>query len=108
MCGICGCGQTQSEQSHAHHHSHHETERLVKVEQDLLSKNNHYAEQNREYFQQHNIFTLNFVSSPGSGKTTLLVETIKQLNGLFPIAVIEGDQQTEHDAERIRATGVPA
>lgn len=108
MCGICGCGQTHSEQSHAHQHSHHETERLIKVEQDLLSKNNQYAKQNREYFQQHNILTLNFVSSPGSGKTTLLVETIKQLKQHFPIAVIEGDQQTEHDAERIRATGVPA
>lgn len=108
MCGICGCGQTHSEQLHAHQHSHHETERLIKVEQDLLSKNNQYAKQNREYFQQHNILTLNFVSSPGSGKTTLLVETIKQLKQHFPIAVIEGDQQTEHDAERIRATGVPA
>lgn len=108
MCGICGCGQTNPEHSHAHQHSHHETERFIKVEQDLLSKNNHYAAQNREYFQQHNIFTLNFVSSPGSGKTTLLVETIKQLKQHFPIAVIEGDQQTEHDAERIRATGAPA
>lgn len=108
MCAICGCGQTHSEQSYAHHHSNHETERLIKVEQDLLSKNNHYATQNRDYFQLHNIFTLNFVSSPGAGKTTLLVETIKALKGQFPIAVIEGDQQTEHDAERIRATGTPA
>lgn len=108
MCAICGCGQTHSEQSYAHHHSNHETERLIKVEQDLLSKNNHYAAQNRDYFQLHNIFTLNFVSSPGAGKTTLLVETIKALKGQFPIAVIEGDQQTEHDAERIRATGTPA
>jgi hydrogenase nickel incorporation protein HypB len=93
---------------HGHAHDHHETERLVKVEQDLLSKNNAYAAQNRAYFQQHQIFTLNLVSSPGAGKTTLLVETIKVLKDRFPIAVIEGDQQTEHDADRIRATGVPA
>jgi hydrogenase nickel incorporation protein HypB len=105
MCGICGCGQAN--QKPRHHHGH-ETLRLVKVEQDLLSKNNAYAAQNRSYFQQHKIFTLNLVSSPGSGKTTLLVETIKRLKACFPIAVIEGDQQTEHDADCIRATGVPA
>lgn len=102
MCGICGCGETDS------HHHQGETARLVKIEEDLLTKNNVYAAQNRAYFKQHSIFTLNLVSSPGSGKTTLLVETIKQLKDQFPIAVIEGDQQTEHDAERIRATGIPA
>ncbi|WP_305909253.1 hydrogenase nickel incorporation protein HypB [Methylomarinum sp. Ch1-1] len=115
MCGICGCGQP--EQNHAqhshhghehHHHDEHETERLVRVEQDLLSKNNRYAEQNRAYFQRHGIFVLNLVSSPGAGKTTLLVETIKALKNDYRIAVIEGDQQTEHDADRIRASGVPA
>jgi len=105
MCGICGCGQT--DQKHSHQHDHADTERLIKVEQDLLSKNNNYAEQNRAYFKQHNIFTINLVSSPGAGKTTLLVETIKALKEQFPIAVIEGDQQTEHDANRIRTTGVP-
>jgi hydrogenase nickel incorporation protein HypB len=106
MCGICGCGETDLHQ-HNHHHQG-EVARLVKIEEDLLAKNNAYALQNRTYFRQHSIFTLNLVSSPGSGKTTLLVETIKQLKGQFPIAVIEGDQQTEHDAERIRATGIPA
>ena len=105
MCGICGCGQT--DQKHSHHHDHADTERFIKVEQDLLSKNNNYAEQNRAYFKQHNIFTINLVSSPGAGKTTLLVETIKALKEQFPIAVIEGDQQTEHDANRIRTTGIP-
>jgi len=104
MCGICGCGQTE----HKHSHHHADTDRLIKIEQDLLSKNNGYAEKNRAYFKQNNIFTLNFVSSPGAGKTTLLVETIKALKQQFPIAVIEGDQQTEHDADRIRATGAPA
>jgi hydrogenase nickel incorporation protein HypB len=133
MCGICGCGQTNdtgklkpilrqhqhvlkhdhdpSHHGHAydhHSHGHNESERLIKVEQDLLSKNNVYAAQNRTYFQQHHIFTLNLVSSPGAGKTTLLVETIKALKDRFPIAVIEGDQQTERDADRIRATGIPA
>jgi len=105
MCGICGCGQT--DQKHSHQHDHADTERFIKVEQDLLSKNNNYAEQNRAYFKQHNIFTINLVSSPGAGKTTLLVETIKALKEQFPIAVIEGDQQTEHDANRIRTTNVP-
>lgn len=96
---------------HSHHdrsHDHDDNERLVKVEQDLLSKNNAYAAQNRAYFQQRGIFALNLVSSPGAGKTTVLVETIKLLKDRLPIVVIEGDQQTEHDADRIRATGVPA
>jgi len=126
MCGICGCAQTHGgrkltlvlgkqrsifQHGHGHHeqsHDHHENARLVKIEQDLLGKNNAYASQNRMYFKQRDIFVLNLVSSPGAGKTTLLVETIKALQGRFPIAVIEGDQQTEHDADRIRATGTPA
>jgi hydrogenase nickel incorporation protein HypB len=106
MCGICGCGQP--EQNHPHQHNHVNSARLIKVEQDLLSKNNVYAEQNRSYFKQNKIFTLNLVSSPGAGKTTLLVETINTLKDQISIAVIEGDQQTEHDADRIRATGTPA
>jgi len=113
MCGICGCGQTEhkhddGEHEHHHAHSHTDNTRLIQVEQDLLSKNNAYADQNREYFKQQAIFALNLVSSPGSGKTTLLVETIKALQNEWPIFVIEGDQQTEHDAERIRATGAAA
>jgi hydrogenase nickel incorporation protein HypB len=126
MCGICGCGQTGNTPKFqpivgklrpilAHHpnhpdhtHEYRDNERLIKVEQDLLSKNNAYAAQNRAYFKQHGIFVLNLVSSPGAGKTTLLVETIKVLKDRFPIAVIEGDQQTERDADRIRATGIPA
>lgn len=110
MCGICGCGQTEQKHSHHHDHQHNhaDTERLIKVEQDLLTKNNSYADQNRAYFKQHNIFAINLVSSPGAGKTTLLVETIKALKQQLAIAVIEGDQQTEHDADRIRATGISA
>jgi len=82
--------------------------RMVKVEQDILTLNNAYADDNRRYFEQHGVFAVNLVSSPGSGKTTLLTETILALPGLINTAVIEGDQQTSRDAERIRGTGVPA
>ena len=82
--------------------------RMVKIERDILAKNNDYADQNRRYFYGHGIFALNLVSSPGSGKTTLLVKTIAALNGTQSLAVIEGDQQTDNDAARIRAAGAPA
>jgi hydrogenase nickel incorporation protein HypB len=82
--------------------------RMVSIEQDILSQNDAYAAQNRRYFEEHGLFVLNLVSSPGSGKTTLLVRTIEALAGRLPTAVIEGDQQTHNDADRIRATGVPA
>lgn len=82
--------------------------RMVKIERDILTNNNRSAQQNRSYFSQHGIFALNLVSSPGSGKTTLLINTIERLRHHLPIAVIEGDQQTDRDAARIRATGVPA
>jgi hydrogenase nickel incorporation protein HypB len=82
--------------------------RMVKIERDILSKNDSYALENRRYFAQHGIFALNLVSSPGSGKTTLLVKSINALNGSLPLVVIEGDQQTDNDAARIRATGAPA
>ncbi len=82
--------------------------RMVKIEQDILAKNNSFAEDNRRFCSDHGIFSLNLVSSPGSGKTTLLIETIRALYDQLQIAVIEGDQQTDHDAERIRATGAPA
>jgi hydrogenase nickel incorporation protein HypB len=82
--------------------------RMVQIERDILSKNDGYAEENRGYLAEHGIFALNLVSSPGSGKTTLLVKSINALNGSVPLAVIEGDQQTDNDAARIRATGAPA
>ena len=81
--------------------------RRVQIEQDILSKNNAYADENRQHLAAHGILALNLVSGPGSGKTTLLCKTISMLAGL-PVAVIEGDQQTSRDAERIRATGAPA
>jgi len=82
--------------------------RMVKIEQDILSKNDSYANENRAQLAEHGIFALNFVSSPGSGKTTLLVKTIELLKDQMKLAVIEGDQQTDNDAARIRATGAPA
>jgi len=82
--------------------------RMVSIEQDILAKNDAYAASNRKHLAERGIFALNLVSSPGSGKTTLLVKTIEMLKGRLPIAVIEGDQQTSQDAERIRATGAAA
>jgi hydrogenase nickel incorporation protein HypB len=82
--------------------------RTVQIEQDILAKNNGYATVNRQRLAARGVFALNLVSSPGSGKTTLLVKTIELLRGRTPVAVIEGDQQTSMDAERIRATGAPA
>ena len=81
---------------------------MVQIERDILSKNDGYATKNRAWFDEHGIFALNLVSSPGSGKTTLLVKTIEALQARLAIAVVEGDQQTANDAERIRATGAPA
>ena len=82
--------------------------RMVRLEKDILAKNDEYADANRRLFSERGVLALNLVSSPGSGKTTLLCRTIEALKGRLPIAVIEGDQQTSNDADRIRATGVPA
>ncbi len=82
--------------------------RMLEIERGVLEKNDGFARANRARFQERGILALNLVSSPGSGKTTLLVETIRRLQGRLPIAVIEGDQQTSFDADRIRETGVPA
>lgn len=90
-----------------HIHQIDET-KMIKIERDILAENNRFAIQNRHYFSSKGIFALNLMSSPGSGKTTLLVQTIQMLRDKHPIAVIEGDQQTDHDAMRIRSTGVPA
>lgn len=81
---------------------------MVKIERDILGKNDARAAENRAWLAARGIFALNLVSSPGSGKTSLLVRTLQLLGERVPAAVIEGDQQTEFDAERIRATGVPA
>jgi hydrogenase nickel incorporation protein HypB len=86
-------------------------ERAIRLETDILGANNRVAQQNRAHFEAHGVTALNFVSSPGSGKTTLLCATIEALKTRQPglhVAVIEGDQQTSFDADRIRATGAPA
>ncbi|HEY3636420.1 MAG TPA: hydrogenase nickel incorporation protein HypB, partial [Caldimonas sp.] len=82
--------------------------RRVQIERDILSKNDAIAAANRRLLAERGIFALNLVSSPGSGKTTLLVKTIEALRGCIAAAVIEGDQQTSRDADRIRASGAPA
>jgi hydrogenase nickel incorporation protein HypB len=82
-------------------------ERLIEIETGILSKNDRFAADNRAVIDALGVFAVNLVSSPGSGKTTLLVKTIEAL-GRRPLAVIEGDQQTQNDADRIRATGAPA
>lgn len=124
MCDTCGCGipeegvtirkpgGVQEEHAHAHGHNHpheHKSEhqRSILVEQDVLAKNNLIAERNRGYFEAKGVFTLNLVSSPGSGKTTLLERTVSDLKEKLEFAVIEGDQQSMQDANRIEKTGVP-
>jgi hydrogenase nickel incorporation protein HypB len=85
--------------------------RAIRLETDILGANNRVAAQNRAHFEAHGVAALNLVSSPGSGKTTLLCATIEALRARAPglhVAVIEGDQQTSFDADRIRATGAPA
>lgn len=82
--------------------------RMVQIEEDILSKNNSYAADNRRWFAQHGILALNLVSSPGSGKTSLLTRSIDDLKKELALSVIEGDQQTANDADRIRQTGVRA
>jgi hydrogenase nickel incorporation protein HypB len=83
-------------------------ERTINIERDILSKNNAFAEANRSRFRHAGVLAINLLSSPGSGKTSLLVRTITDLKNRWPMAVIEGDQQTSNDAERIRQTGAQA
>lgn len=110
MCDSCDCGshgeavtirKPGATSDHAHVHS-----RTVQLEIDVLAKNEEISERNRTFFESKGILALNLVSSPGSGKTTILEKTIRALKGQVPMAVIEGDQQTLLDAERIEATGV--
>lgn len=99
---------------HDHHHPHdhaHDHEapatRTIRLEQAVLAKNDLAAARVRGWLEGRGVLALNLVSSPGAGKTTLLERTIRDLGGERAIAVIEGDQETENDAIRIRATGVP-
>ena len=138
VCGCGeGESRIEGEHSHHHHHEHghdhdhahiHEQadhhhyghgpahahapgmsqSHMVQIEQDILSKNDEYARANRQAFVEKGILTLNLVSSPGSGKTSLLTRTLQDLSEKIPMAVIEGDQETSRDADRIRETGVRA
>lgn len=137
VCGCAGTGAKDAvvgahDQVHDHDHVHIDTRRgdlhfgagearvsvpgmsqsrAIKLETDILGANNRIASQNRRHFEAHGVTALNLVSSPGSGKTTLLCATIEALRSREPglqVAVIEGDQQTSFDADRIRATGAPA
>ncbi|MCA0407296.1 MAG: hydrogenase nickel incorporation protein HypB, partial [Proteobacteria bacterium] len=106
-----GRGHSHDHHHHDHSHAHHQhgdvSTRTVQLERDILAKNQRFADKNRAFLRKNQILSLNLMSSPGSGKTTLLVETLKRM-GETPASVIEGDQQTSNDAERIRATGRPA
>ncbi len=136
MCGTCGCGSDTDgptilkpgEQSHNHTHEHthdgvhfhshdhsghtHEHEyahqhKVLEIEQDILQNNQIQAARNRGFFEAKNIFALNLVSSPGSGKTSILERTLTDLKDTIPFYVIEGDQQTLNDANRIDVLKIP-
>ena len=92
--------------SHDHFHGHHHTT-VLEVEQDILQHNEVMAARNRGYFDAKHIFALNLVSSPGSGKTALLERTLQDLKNELSFYVIEGDQQTLNDANRIDALDIP-
>lgn len=93
---------SHEESSHIHAKVHNTT---ISLEQDILAKNNLLAAQNRGWFKGRNIRALNLMSSPGAGKTTLLTRTINDLKDKLSISVIEGDQETTNDAEKIKQTG---
>ncbi|WP_372765742.1 hydrogenase nickel incorporation protein HypB [Lutibacter sp.] len=93
--------------SHSHSHDHDHKHKVLEIEQDILQNNQLLAARNRGYFEAKNIFALNLVSSPGSGKTTLLERTLADLKTEIPFYVVEGDQQTLNDANRIAALDVP-
>jgi hydrogenase nickel incorporation protein HypB len=116
MCTTCGCGPEEHHHDHGDDHHRHDHDhgaagspggKKISVETDILALNNRLAAGNRALFAARNLFVLNLVSSPGSGKTTLLEKTLRDLAGTTRAAVIEGDQQTDNDAVRIAATGVP-
>ena len=100
-------GHDHGHHHHDHDHSHDHKHKVLEVEQDVLQHNNIQAARNRGFFEAKNIFALNLVSSPGSGKTSILEKTLIDLKAEIPFYVIEGDQQTLNDANRIDALDVP-
>lgn len=118
MCAICGCSSLEPGEAHshphgAHHHgddrdhAHGKEARLLRLEADLLSRNDRIAQENRIFLAERGAVAFNLIGSPGAGKTSLLEALIPVLRGSFRIAVLEGDQETDLDAERIRQTGAP-
>jgi hydrogenase nickel incorporation protein HypB len=131
MCDTCGCGKPDEfvihdanhthnhdsdythEHDHVHTHDHqhehvHPHKKVIDLDIDILSQNNTTAGLNRRFFEGRKVLCFNLVSSPGSGKTTVLEKTISQLISSRKIYVIEGDQQTLIDANRIEKAGAPA
>jgi hydrogenase nickel incorporation protein HypB len=128
MCKDCGCSITDHHHHHNHHHDHHDHHdhshahqaahetlhhnpqlndaKTIEVISKILDKNDHEAAHNRSHFDKHNILAINLMSSPGSGKTTLL-EHLADV-APFKFGVIEGDLETNRDADRIKAKGIPA
>ena len=112
MCDTCGCSITPANahlvQAEGRLEKTPDGRATVEVLSALLHENDHQAAHNREHFDRHQVLTVNLMSSPGSGKTCLLEATIRALGSEFRIGVVEGDLETENDAQRIRALGVPA
>ena len=111
MCETCGCSDEGADghgHEHAHGHEHDSPGRLIALEQNVLARNDRAAERNRSRLGSRGILALNLMSAPGAGKTTLLERTIEDLGASVPIVVIEGDQATTRDADRIRAAGARA
>jgi hydrogenase nickel incorporation protein HypB len=96
---------SQHEHSHAHENGHSAGGRILKLQQDVLAKNDELARLTRARLAERRVLALNLVSAPGAGKTTLLERTLLDLGREFTISVIEGDQATDHDARRVRAAG---
>lgn len=126
MCATCGCGSDQitidgtaahaghthdhghhHDHGHGHHHHDSPSGHVVSLEQDVLAKNQLFAERNRGWFAGREVLAVNLMSSPGAGKTTLLERTLRERGDAMPMAVLEGDQATSADADRIRAAGAP-
>ena len=127
MCATCGCSGDhqhtknlrfrpvhEHEPAHAHGHDHahepahdhaDEQRRTIAFEEAVLARNDHLAQHNRAWLHAHDVVAVNLMSSPGAGKTTLLERTLRRLGDELPLAVIEGDQETAADADRIRAAG---
>lgn len=118
MCATCGCGESdvrvdglvashahEHGPEHVHEHADAPAQDVVEIETALLAKNDHLAQHNRAWLAEHGIVALNLMSSPGSGKTSLLERTIREAPWDRSVSVIEGDQETFFDADRIKATG---